>query len=109
MGERLPYKQEVAGSSPAPPNRKGPGNGAFLFLRPILSSVQVPSSATNCVGVGSNTAIWRIDDLGDGSTPQMFTFPTPLQLKPASGSKVCLFVGTSTVGSTWVDAVGFYG
>jgi len=39
----------------------------------------------------------------------MFTFPTPLQLKPASGSKVCLFVGTSTVGSTWVDAVGFYG
>ena len=78
-------------------------------IQTILTSVQIPSSATNCGFPGSNTAIWRIDDLGDGSTPQTFTFPTPLQLKPASGSKVCLLVGTSEVGSTWVDAVGFYG
>jgi hypothetical protein len=30
LGERLPYKQEVAGSIPAPPTEEGPGNGAFL-------------------------------------------------------------------------------
>src|SRR4029077_12679566 len=30
LGERLPYKQEVTGSSPVPPTQKGPGNGVFL-------------------------------------------------------------------------------
>jgi hypothetical protein len=31
LGERLPYKQEVAGSSPAPPTEEPAGNGGFLF------------------------------------------------------------------------------
>jgi hypothetical protein len=30
LGERLPYKQEGACSSHAPPIEEGPGNGAFL-------------------------------------------------------------------------------
>jgi hypothetical protein len=31
LGERLPYKQEVAGSSPAPPIGKGPANAGPCF------------------------------------------------------------------------------
>jgi hypothetical protein len=77
-------------------------------IETVLNSVQVPSSATSCDIPGTNAPIWHIADLGDGSTPQTFTFPTPLQLKPNSGSKVCLFVGTSTNSTTWVNAVGFY-
>jgi hypothetical protein len=33
LGEHLPYKQGVGGSSPSPPITEGPGNGAFLFSR----------------------------------------------------------------------------
>jgi hypothetical protein len=32
LGERLPYKQEVAGSSPAPPTRKRLLSGLFHYL-----------------------------------------------------------------------------
>src|SRR5690349_16121608 len=34
LGEHLPYKQGVGGSSPSPPTREGPGNGGLLCFRP---------------------------------------------------------------------------
>ena len=74
----------------------------------ILYAAFVPSSATTCGTPGSFEQVWRIVDLGDGTTPLSFTFPTPLQVTTSPGFKVCLFAYSNTSSSTWANAVGFY-
>jgi hypothetical protein len=41
-------------------------------------------------------------------TPLSFTFPTPLQFKPAANTKACLTAYSDTLSATTVNAVGFY-
>ena len=42
LGERLPYKQEVGGSSPSPPIEEALETGPFLVLGPGRSGVATP-------------------------------------------------------------------
>jgi hypothetical protein len=44
LGERLPYKQEVRGSSPRPPIEKGPGNRALPLAGPAAPNTADPNS-----------------------------------------------------------------
>jgi hypothetical protein len=67
-------------------------------------------SATSCNSSNFDGLIWHLRDLGDGTTPLSFTFPTPLQFKPPANTKACLLAeaGAGNV-ITWLNAVGFYG
>ena len=62
MGERLPYKQEVAGSSPAPPIRNPPGTG-FLLGADVdgkkLPHVRARSQSALQVGVAARRVVPR--------------------------------------------------
>ena len=104
----------IAGPSAAPINvtslsisteaTTGSGVTATLY------GVHVPSSATDCSSFTPDVGIWHIRDLGDGSTPLSFTFPTALQWKAPANTKGCIFaVASSGAAPTWMNAVGFYG
>jgi hypothetical protein len=76
----------------------------------VLYGGHVLSSATSCSPPANFILLWRIRDLGDGTTPLSFTFPTPLQEKPNPPSfKACLYAFTTTSSVTTINAVGFYG
>ena len=82
----------------------GDGTHAYLF------AYHVPSSATGCTLDTFDGTIWEIRDLGDGTTPLSFTFPTPLQYKPPANTKGCLLgASDSSIVTTSMNAVGFYG
>ncbi len=81
------------------------GNGVSVFI----FGAQVPSSATSCASAPTSVVLWEILDLGDGTTPLSFTFPTPLQWKSPANTKACLFANSTTVSTTILNAVGFYG
>ena len=55
LGERLPYKQEVAGSSPAPPTKKGPGDRAFLLSPRKTIRARNPADGTIFGAPGRHT------------------------------------------------------
>jgi len=80
------------------------GNGVLT----ALYTGYVSSSAGTCTGPSNWTLIWMIRDLGDGTTPLSFDFPTPLQSKPSPGFKTCLYALTSASSATTINAVGFY-
>jgi len=102
----------IAGPSAAPINvtslsvstdqQSGGGVNVYLYAH------QVSSSATTCGGTIVAT-LWHIRDAGDGVTPLSFTFPTPLQFKPAANMKACLTAYSDTLSTTTLNAVGFYG
>jgi len=75
----------------------------------IVYGGHVVGSATSCSPASNFLQLWRIRDLGDGTTPLSFSFPTPLQWKPSPGFKACLYAFTTTSSSTSMSAVGFYG
>jgi hypothetical protein len=82
------------------------GNNVQVFL----SGYHVSSSATSCTSSPTFDGIlWHIRDIGDGTTPVSFTFPTPLQWKAPANTKACLFATTTTLSITRMNAVGFYG
>jgi hypothetical protein len=103
----------IAGPSAAPINLTSlsistdaaSGNG----VRVIISGAHVPSSAVVCPGANAFVLLWDIRDLGDGTTPLSFTFPTPLQWKAPANTKACLFASANTPSATTMNAVGFYG
>jgi len=75
-----------------------------------LFGKHVPNSATTCVGATNDGLLWHIRDMGEGTRPLEFNFPTPLQWKAPANTKACLFIdgGSLDSGST-ANAVGFYG
>jgi hypothetical protein len=103
----------IAGPSAAPINLTSlsistdaaSGNGVGV----IVYGAQVPSSAMVCPGASGFVLLWEIRDLGDGTTPLSFTFPTPLQWKPPANTKACMFASAGTSSVTSMNAVGFYG
>jgi hypothetical protein len=106
--------QLLAGPSASPINvtsltlsRKVSGSGVLAVLDPAF----VPSSATSCTGATFESDVfWTLLDMGAGTTPLSFTFPTPLQYKPPANTKACLFAGTNdSANNTYISAVGFYG
>jgi hypothetical protein len=72
-----------------------------------VSVANVSNSATSCTGANLSATIWQVRNLGNGVIS--FTFPTPLQWKPAANTKACLFVSTNSPYVTTMNAVGFYG
>ena len=73
-----------------------------------LLGFHVPSSASSCSFL-NESELWRIGDIGDGTNPVSFTFPTPLQYKPPANTKACLAAIAVTPDFTRLNAVGFYG
>jgi hypothetical protein len=103
----------IAGPSASPINitslsistNAATGSGIVL----TLVGEHVPNSATTCAGAVADATLWQIVDLGDGTTPVEFTFPTPLQFKAPANTKACVFAQTNTNEFTSMNAVGFYG
>jgi len=83
----------------------GAGVDAYLF------GAHVASSATSCDGATQDLTLWHIRDLGDGTTPLSFSFPTPLQWKAPANTKACLLVygGAAAGFPSTMNAVGFLG
>ena len=57
-------------------------------------AVTVPGTATYCTPYESSGLVYRVDNIHEAAAV-VLTFPTPLQLRPASGKKVCLGVSAS--------------
>jgi hypothetical protein len=56
LGERLPYKQEVAGSSPAPPTEEPAGSSGFRPDATIEEAAVVAASLAALGGCGHEAA-----------------------------------------------------
>jgi hypothetical protein len=83
-------------------------SGSNLYVN--LQGYSVPSSNSICGFHINGGFLWEIRDAGDGVTPLSFTFPTPLQFKPAANMKACVFaISDYPVEATIMNAVGFYG
>jgi hypothetical protein len=76
-----------------------------------LYGFHVANSATGCGGptLTFDAVLWSVLDAGDGVTPLLVTFPTPLQWKPPANTKACLMALAYTPSGTIMNAVGFYG
>jgi hypothetical protein len=73
-----------------------------------LMAAHVPSTATSCAGAIFDGTLWHLPDVTAGA-PFAESFPTPLQLRPASGTKACLFAHNLFGSTVTVNAVGFIG
>ena len=74
-----------------------------------LYGYHVANSAMSCSTINFDDTLWLIHDVGDGATPLSFTFPTPLQYKPAANTKACVYAASGSGDVTTINAVGFYG
>ena len=72
-----------------------------------MIAAHVPMSATDCSGATIDFRIWEIIDMGAGTTPLQFTFPTPME--GTANTKVCLLAESTDLTSTYLSAVGYYG
>jgi hypothetical protein len=70
-----------------------------------LKIAQVGSSATNCNTPLSTAIVWQSGQRD--IAPITVAFPTPLQLRPTAGHKVCLLADTN--GLAQFSASGYYG
>ncbi len=73
-----------------------------------LLAGHVAGSATSCAGATFGGTLWHLPDV-TAAAPFTESFPTPLQLRPASGTKVCLFAHNLIGSTVTVNAVGFLG
>jgi len=74
----------------------------------FLVADHVPSSATTCAGAVFDSTPWHVARL-TGNAPLTVSFPTPIQIKPAAGTKVCLFAGSFSTVDVTFSANGFIG
>ena len=70
-----------------------------------LSALRVAGTATDCSAVEGATVLYSVTNLAIGA-PLTAAFPTPLQVQPASGKKVCLWIQAPAMA---VDLSGYYG
>jgi hypothetical protein len=83
--------------------------GHIGYLNVLAASV--PSSATTCAGADVYEISYALDAVSD---PVAITFPTPFQVQPRSGEKLCLLgtaggTGGNVTGLMSIMASGYYG
>lgn len=77
------------------------------FTGIVLQAWNVPASATTCSATSFKGEVWFIPRI-TASAPFAVSFPTPLQVAPAPGKKVCLYARSLDVGAQ-INASGFMG
>jgi hypothetical protein len=76
----------------------------------LLYAYHVPATVDFCNIETFDVIPWKITDVGDGTTPVSFSFPTPLQVRPPTNTKGCLYASAQgTSAQVAMNAVGFYG
>jgi hypothetical protein len=70
-----------------------------------MTALRVPGTATDCSVIESTTPLYAADNLSAG-VPLTPAFSTPVQVRPAAGKKVCLWVQAPAM---TVDVSGYYG
>lgn len=71
----------------------------------VLTALRVPGTATDCNTIQGTKILYAVTDLAVGA-PVSAAFPTPVQYRPPSGSKVCLWIQAPAMA---VDVSGYYG
>jgi hypothetical protein len=72
----------------------------------LLRGFVQPGTATTCSTAGSSVPIWHARNITGNLT---VSFPTSLQARPATGSKMCLAVYSTSSSVVLVSGSGFFG
>ncbi len=78
---------------------------ADFYLFPF----SVPSTATTCDSTNGLGTAYHLPGLPSSAGAFAESFPTPLQVRPPSGQKVCLYAYNGAAATVTVNASGYFG